>query len=200
MNNQLRKRIIDRHSDSLLRFGHHPNALYWSSKEIQELRFQVLSEIGVHSGDAVLDVGCGFADLKRWFAEQGLEVKYTGVDISPHLIGVAQENNPEVDLFIGELPEMDFADASFDWVLLSGALNEPYQDEGRYAKGIVGLMYRMSRKGVAFNLLNAEVVKAHDLQSFVPTEILSFCEGLYPDCELRLDYLDNDFTIYLRKV
>ncbi len=199
MNKQLRQRIIARHSDSLLRFGHHPNALYWSSREIQELRFQVLAEIGIRSGDSVLDVGCGFADLYGWLGSQGLKVDYTGVDISPHLIEVAKAKNPQIELHVGELPDAGFADESFDWVLLSGALNEPYQDQGRYARKIIALMYRISRKGTAFNLLNSKVVKAHDLQSFDTGEILRYCQGICPDSRLRTDYLDNDFTIYMYK-
>jgi len=52
-----RKRIVDRHRDSLSRHGYHPNALYWSSREIQEIRFEVLAGIGIGNGDSVLDVG-----------------------------------------------------------------------------------------------------------------------------------------------
>ncbi len=63
MNKQQRQRIINRHKDSMLRHGYHPNALYWSTKEMQELRFKVLADIGIQSGDSVLDVGCGFGDL-----------------------------------------------------------------------------------------------------------------------------------------
>ena len=199
MNKNLRKRIIDRHSDSLLRFGYHPNALYWSNKEIQELRFKVLSEIGVQSGDSVLDVGCGFADLKCWFDAQGLEVDYTGVDISPDLIGVAKEKHPNCNLSIGELTDCAFSEASFDWILLSGALNEPYNDEGKYTRAMIQVMYQLSRLGIAFNLLNAKVVQAFDLQSFYADEMLEFCQSLSANCKLRADYLNNDFTIYMYK-
>ena len=194
-----RKRIVDRHSDSLLRFGYHPNALYWSSKEIQEIRFQVLAEIGVCSDDSVLDVGCGFADLYPWFLAQGVKVNYTGVDISPHLIDVAREKHPCLTLLVGELQEVAIKDDSVDWVLLSGALNESYQDDGKYAKAVIALMYLKCRKGVAFNLLNAEVVKAHDLQSFDTGAIFRYCQTLCPEVTLRTDYLTNDFTIYMRK-
>ncbi|MDX8388135.1 MAG: class I SAM-dependent methyltransferase [Ghiorsea sp.] len=199
MDAKLRKRIVDRHSDSLLRFGYHPNALYWSNVEIQELRFKVLAEVGVQSGDSVLDVGCGFADLKGWFTGKGMGIHYTGVDISPDLIGVAKQRHPTVELFVGELADCSFEDTSFDWILLSGALNEPYGDEGKYAKSVISTMYALARKGVAFNLLNRDVIKAYDLQSFNTDEMLQFCRQISHDAQLRTDYLANDFTIYMRK-
>ncbi|MDX8381510.1 MAG: class I SAM-dependent methyltransferase [Ghiorsea sp.] len=199
MNKLLRKRIVDRHSDSLKRFGYHPNALYWSNREIQELRFKVLADVGVQSGDSVLDVGCGFADLNPWFEQQKISAHYTGIDISPDLIGVAKKKNPDSDLFVGELKNSGFKALSFDWVLLSGALNEPYNDKGKYARKTIKEMYRLCRKGVAFNLLNEQVVKAYDLQSFEPKIMLEYCEILSSNCELRIDYLENDFTIYMRK-
>ena len=199
MNKAQRKRIIDRHSDSLKRYGYHPNALYWSNKNIQEIRFAVLTEISVASGDSVLDVGCGFADLKLWFEAQNIEVDYTGIDISPDLIEVAKKNHQDTSLFVGELHDGQFKARSFDWILLSGALNEPYQDQGKYTKKTIKEMYRLCRKGVAFNLLNANAVKAFDLQSFQPNEILEFCQTLSPECKLRTDYLDNDFSIYMFK-
>jgi len=199
MNKALRKRIVDRHGDSLKRYGYHPNALYWSNKEIQELRFKVLAEVGVASGDSILDVGCGFADLNHWLSAQGMDVHYTGIDISPHLIEVAKKNQKNTKLFVGELFDGNFKALSYDWVLLSGALNEPYNDKGKYTKKIIKEMYRLCRQGVAFNLLNANVVNAFDLQSFQPDEILKYCQGISPKCTLRTDYLDNDFTVHMHK-
>lgn len=199
MNKRQRKRIIDRHSNSLKRFGYHPHALYWSSREIQEIRFKVLAEIGVSAGDTILDVGCGFADLKSWFTQQGLDVLYTGIDISPHLIEVAKEKNPDVCLYVGELSDCGFKAKTFDWVLLSGALNEPYHDKGKYAKKCIVEMFDISSKGIAFNLLNAAVVKAYDLQSFDADETFEFCKKITSNVQLITGYLTNDFTIYMRK-
>jgi len=199
MKKAFRQRIVDRHRDSLNRFGYGPAALYWSSQEIQDLRFKVLSEIGVQAGDSVLDVGCGFADLKAWFGCEHKTVDYTGIDISPDLIAVAKEKQPNTSLYVGELKDCRFHALSFDWVLLSGALNEPYNDKGKYTKKIIKEMYRISRRGIAFNLLNKRCINVSDLQSFEPDEIFEFCQTIGAECELRTDYLENDFTIYMRK-
>ncbi len=199
MNKEQRKRIIDRHRDSLTRHGHHPNALYWSCKAIQEIRFKVLGEIGIESDDSVLDVGCGFGDFKSWSEAQDCPLDYTGIDLSPDLLTEARKRHQDGSFFDGDLFDMDFTDQSFDWVVLSGALNEQLHDEGAYARSVIKRMYVICRRGVAFNLLDARQFSVHDLQSHDPIEILEYCAKLSPDCTLREAYLDNDFTIYMRK-
>ncbi len=202
MTPEQRKRIVDRHSDSFLRHGHSPGALYWSSKAIQELRFQVLNSIGIESGDSVLDVGCGFGDFSLYLHKQGLDINYSGLDISPHLIKKGQEAYPKVELFTGDLFEFNPKPLAYDYVTLSGGLAEPMKDDGAYAYNTITRMYEICRKGVAFNMLNAEnewVASRFDLQSFLPQELLKFCQNLGAECSVRSDYLDNDFSIFMKK-
>ncbi len=202
MTPEQRKRIVARHSDSLLRHGHSPNALYWSTREIQELHFELLCDIGIQSGDSLLDVGCGFGDLKAYLARAGIEVDYQGVDLSPHLIEKGRTLYPAINLFEGDLFDFNPAPLSFDYVMLSGALNEPMKDGGAYARNVIRRMYESCRQGLAFNLLNAEhewTANRFDLQSFLPQEMLAFCQGLGAQCRLHDDYLDNVFTLYLQR-
>lgn len=199
MKSEQRKRIVDRHRDSLTRYGHHPNALYWSSREIQELRFAILASIGIEAGDSLLDVGCGFADFKGWFETYRGALDYTGVDLSPDLLEVARQRHPDAALHCGDIFDMDVAERSFDWVILSGALNEQLHDDGHYARRVIGRMYALCRKGTAFNLLDARHLKAHDLQSHLPQVMLEYCRSLCTECSLIDDYLDNDFSILMRR-
>ncbi|MCF7821734.1 MAG: class I SAM-dependent methyltransferase [Mariprofundaceae bacterium] len=199
MKKEQRKRIVDRHRDSLTRFGYHPNALYWSSRGIQETRFSILAEIGIKSGDSVLDVGCGFGDFKEWFEKRYGRIDYAGVDLSPDLLAEAGKHHADVQFFEGDLFDMSFTGQSFDWVILSGTLNEQLNDDGAYAHRVIERMFELCRKGVAFNLLDIRYLKAHDLQSHQPEAVLRYCRSLSPDCRLRDDYLQNDFTIYIRR-
>jgi len=200
MKKEQRKRIVDRHRDSLKRFGYSSHALYWSSREIQEIRFKVLADIGIEPGDSVLDVGCGFGDFIPWFEKQGGTLDYTGIDLSPDLLTEARKRHADVQFVEGELFDMVFAEASFDWVILSGALNELLHDDGDYARRSITRMFELCRKGMAFNLLDARHFKPHDLQTHLPEVMLAFCHELTPDCMLRDDYLKNDFTIYMRRI
>lgn len=199
MKKEQRKRIVDRHRDSLTRHGYSSHALYWSSTGIQQLRFSVLAGIGIEPGDSVLDVGCGFADFKGWFERQRGQIEYAGIDLSPDLLHEAEKRHPATTLIEGDLFDMNFHDQSFDWVILSGALNEQLYDEGVYAYKVIDRMFKLCRKGVAFNLLDARHLIAHDLQSHDPERVLEFCQSLTPDCGICDDYLKNDFTIYMRR-
>lgn len=196
-----RQRIVDRHRDSLTRFGHAPAALYWSSREVQELRFRMLCDIGFVAEDSVLDVGCGFADLKAWIEQRLGPVRYTGIDLSPDLLAVAAREHPEARLVQGDIFDLRAQPESYDWVVLSGALSEPLSDEGRYARAVIARMFQLARKGVAFNLLDARTrfLFSFGLQRFDPAEMLDYCRSLTPHCQLHDDYLDNDFTIWMYK-
>ncbi len=211
-----RLRIQTRHRASIERFGYQPQALYWSNREIQELRFRKLIEILPSAAAlkkqswSLLDVGCGFADLYNYLQKQDYFPEYCGIDISADMIYAAQSIYPRIRVEAGELSEFEFEDNQFDFVMLSGALNEVVETEvegnaqyqGEYAKTAIREMYRISQKGVAFNLLdcrNKWVQSRFDLQCFDPLEIIYFCESFASKVELIDGYLDNDFTIYLYK-
>jgi len=201
MDDRHRTRIVNRHRDSLKRHGYDARALYWSSREIQEIRFRELAGIGIEAGDSVLDVGCGFGDFLGWSAGRGGAISYTGIDLSPDLLGMARKRHPEAVFHCGDPIEYCATHTDrFDWVILSGALNEQLGDEGAYARRIIKLMWSRCRKGVAFNLLDgrhAPTRSCWDLQSHNPSEIRDFVAGLTPNHRLVEGYLDNDFTVYL---
>ena len=189
------------HRAPLQRHGKDARALYWSSREIQEIRFRALAAIGIATGDSVLDVGCGFGDFLGWSARQGVAIDYTGIDLSPDLLGLARRRHPAAAFHCGDLIEYCAAHTDrFDWVILSGALNEQLGDEGAYARRILESMWSRCRKGVAFNLLDARhgpTRSAWDLQSHDPETILTFVADLTTKHRLVEGYLDNDFTIHL---
>ncbi|MPQ77170.1 class I SAM-dependent methyltransferase [Hydrogenovibrio sp. JE_KL2] len=204
-----RQRIITRHKASIERYGYEPAALFWKGRDVQNLRFALFLE-WMESQDkschedapCVLDVGCGFADLYKFFTHHGLSVNYTGLDVSPDMIFAAQNIYPDLLFLNGEIYDFELEDESFDWVFMSGALNEVLDDSGEYAFGVIRKMYALAKHGVAFNLLN----KAHewtfqcsDLMSFDAQKVKKYCQTFCSDVEVRMDYLPNDFTVFLRK-
>lgn len=201
MKEEQRERIIKRHHHSIWMYGHSHQALYWESREVQELRFEVLLSCGIESGDSVLDVGCGFADLYHYMQGKGLEVDYTGIDLSPDMIAAAKARAPDLKLFQGDLFDFDPPPQAYDWVLLSGALNEPLQDDGAYVQAMLPRLYDSSRQGLAFNLLNGDYAWSerdlYILQAYPPYGIMAQLNRLSPHSRLRTDYLAVDASYFV---
>lgn len=207
-----RQRIQMRHKRSIERCGYHAQALFWTSAEVQLTRFKILAQLLPSPKRKVafslLDVGCGFGDLHAFLSHQGYDVNYTGIDLSADMVQSAGFKYPGIHVQQGEIFDFDFADNQFDYVFLSGALNEVVETgedtahEGRYAKAVIAEMYRIARLGVAFNLLDArnEMLYARqELQSFFPVEIQLYCRTFAARSWIQDDYLDNDFSIFLSK-
>ena len=197
-----RKRMIERHQQSLSHFGYSSEALFWESRKLQTIRFKVLAEIGIKADDSLLDVGCGFGDLNSWLSAHDLPVEYFGIDLSQDILNKGIELNQRLRLLQGEIFDFDWPAQSFDWVLLSGTLNWKLGDDGEYARRVIRRMFKLCRSGVAFNMLDNRELDSStlcDLFAYDPGEMLAFCEDITPDCELRCDYHDNDFSIYMRR-
>jgi len=197
-----RQRIVNRHRNAYNSHGFHANALHWSSKEYQNLLFEVLLAIGVEPASRVLDFGCGFGDLNGYFAERGIDVDYTGIDLSPELLNEARYRHPDATLFEGDLFELSPPVQSFDYAFASGSLSEPLDDGGDYTRETIRLLFESCRRGCAFNLLDAAhewTANRFDLQSFNADEMVAWSRTLTPDVELRRDYAENSFTLYLRR-
>ncbi|MBF0282459.1 MAG: class I SAM-dependent methyltransferase [Zetaproteobacteria bacterium] len=198
-----RTRIVNRHRDSLKRHGYHANALYWSSKAVQESRFEVLARIGMAPGESLLDVGCGFADFYGWSKKHlGGALHYTGVDLSPDLLDVAKKHHPDLALHCGELADFVWPPHAFDWVVMSGSLSEALGDQGENGRNTVAEAFVLSQKGVAFNMLSIHdpyMAAASDLQAYDPHEMVTYCQSMCDDVVLIDDYLSCDFTIFMRR-
>ena len=48
--------------------------LIWGSSKSQIRHFKVLAEIGISSGDKVLDVGCGLTDFYNWIKKNKFKI------------------------------------------------------------------------------------------------------------------------------
>lgn len=62
------------------------------------------------SAAPVADLGCGTGRIARFLSERGLDIH--GVDLSPGMIEIARQENPQLRFDIGSLEELDLGDAS----------------------------------------------------------------------------------------
>lgn len=74
----------------------------------------VFDRVGVQSGTAYLDVGCGAGLAAQIAAERGASV--SGLDASDSLLSIARTRAPNGDFYLGELESLPFEDGAFDLV------------------------------------------------------------------------------------
>lgn len=171
----------------------------WSSKDTQSLRFNVLSQISDLNLCSVLDVGCGVGDFFEFLKERFDAISYAGIDLHPKMIQLAKNKYPE-----GSFKEVELQNftGQYDYVFVSGAFNLLVSDNIRYFSDQLNFMDRVSKKGIAFNLLSSYAklnARYPSLYYYDPLEVFKLCKNRFERVILRHDYLDNDFTIYIYK-
>lgn len=181
----------------LRRFGYRdPRGLGWRSVESQQERFKVLAEVGNLHNRSVLDEGCGVGDFYPFLRDQFPNVEYLGIDVNPEAIEAAREKHPDAQFELTDF--LEYEGEYVDFVLSSGALTFRIENHEEVYKDQIRKMYEMARIGVAFNVLDKEVILEDDeFVGYSPMEMYQFCRTLTSKIVLRHDYSDEDFTIYL---
>lgn len=175
-------------------------ALGYRDSDSQQQRFLAMLNWGDLKACSILDLGCGFGDLRPFLAEHYADTIYLGIDFLKEFVDEAQQR-------YGHLPNTQFFQADFltaglpevDCVIASGSLNYRSKNELHPWQSI-SKMWEIAQKGVILNLLDARYFQATTLLSgYQPQQVLDFCRQLDPHAELLDGYLPDDFTIFMRK-
>ena len=193
-----RQRIIDRYDQRLREHGAGRSALAVGPEERHHLRFATLIEVGISSGDHVLDLGCGLGDFRSYAIERGLDIRYTGVDLNPSLLAHAALRHPdaefiEADAVRDELPEVD-------WIVSSTTFNLRLSVEDNYQviESILKRTFPRARKGMAIDFLSNFAEFQHpDAFHYDPLRLFAFAKTLTKRVALRHDYPLFEFMLYL---
>lgn len=193
-----RARLLSFHRRLIAEHGVNSSlALAWNSNENQELRFEKLLGTCDFSNCSVLDIGCGRGDLKSYLDARFTNVEYIGIDLMPEFLDEAQKRFGKEgtwlfgDAGVGELPEVDY-------VLASGAFNYKLDHPTDFFHRLSRL-WKLSRKGMAFNLLGKVYNRASILQDYDPKKIEIFCKELSPKVKIIEGYLDSDYSVWIRR-
>lgn len=192
--------------------GATPTGVAWRDEDSQFLRFEVLLQIvgseDLHRGHTTInDLGCGYGALFGYLKDDPLMVgsRYQGYDICESLLATAKRQyNDKRAAFSQTMVATDAADYSF----VSGTFNmvADRDDESwrEYICDSLAHLWRQTKKGLAFNLLDAEQTPSEDRS-----------EGLFYDgadfyidyCRTKLgakvtlvnDYPLKEWTLLVRK-
>jgi len=185
------------------KYGDSPMSLDYGDEGSQRARFIIVQEIGIKSGDSVLDVACGLGHFADYLFENKINVRYTGHDISQIFIDAARKryesSNSAKENVRFEVKDI-FSNAitsTYDWVVcISFNLLD---------MAIIKKLFKQSKKGVAITSLSRYGEKKSGdraPQMMFPfrdqISYFSKCKkNVTPWVVLRHDYLNHDFAIYL---
>lgn len=175
-------------------------ALGWKHEASQQTRFDVLATVGDMTGCSLLDVGCGYGDLKAHLDRTHTGFAYIGIDQQPEFIAIARARHHDVPntWFF----QADFTTVAFptvDYVMASGSLNYRRGDLQCHL-GMIGKMFAAAARGVAFNMLDVARFSQHDLLvGHDLARIEAHCQSMTPHVRIIRGYLDDDFTIFMYK-
>jgi hypothetical protein len=87
---------------------------------------------------------------------------------------------------------------TWDYVIASGVFYLRQPDPDAYLREMVGRLYRLARRGVAFNTLSARAPEKSPGEYYAdPAMVVGMSLDLTPSVVLRHDYMPHDFTVYL---
>jgi SAM-dependent methyltransferase len=195
-----KSKIISNYQNQFDKFGINNKALFIPGRK-QNVRFNVIREIGITPNDSILDVGCGFGDLLSFLSETiNYTGKYTGIDITPEFISVSQNKFPFTDFRVLDILQEEITE-QWDYVVLSGTLNinigEMHWD---FVKAMISKMFALSTKGVTFDFISSDADSRYEyLYRARYNEVVDFCKTLTKRICMRTDYMPYENAIYLYK-
>ncbi len=179
--------------DSYEERGDDYGALRWSSRRVQQVRFEVLARLGELHGASVLDLGCGLGDLCGYLAEQGIEADITGYDIVPEMVDACRQRYPEARF---ECRNILLAPPRrrFDFVLASGVFA---YGNATFFREMLAAAWALARRGFGFNLYCA---KSPEYFVIAEQAATAHCEQLAGATVERVrGYLPRDYSLLLRR-
>lgn len=105
-------------------------------------RRAIREEIARIGGD-ILEVACGPGIEYEGIRRAGLNVTYTGVDVTPKMVELARRRFPEARFLLADVQQLPFSDGSFDLVFAK----DLFEHLTGFEPGITE-MYRVARRAV----------------------------------------------------
>ncbi len=190
---------------TLAAHGPTPRGVDWNGQEAQELRFRELLRVIDGSGPVSLnDYGCGYGALAPFAAARGLDMSYTGFDVSKAMLSHARElvGDGQPWRFVHREQDLPVADYTVASGLFNLRLEVGDDSWAAYVERTIRSLGRLSRRGLAFNMLtrysDPERMRP-DLYYADPGRFFDLCKReISPHVALHHDYGLYEFTLLVR--
>ena len=146
---------------NFLRHGDSPQGTYQNNEvTIEERHRQLLARLRpfLPANFTLCDLGSGTCDLHGYLLKNGIQHRYTGVEIVPEMRVVAARKYPGIRLRGDNILDAGFSE-KFDVVVASGTFNLRDRVEvnawEKYVLEVVAKMFSLAKVGIAYNALTA---------------------------------------------
>ncbi len=193
---QHHQRVAEYFNTLAAKHGYQYRANDYGQEISQRTKYQVMSEIGNLDGRSILDVGCGLAQFYDYLTrEQGLQVRYVGIDISPRIVRLALEHHPGLDIRLGDVLNTPL-DGPFEYVFANGLFYIDYNHT--FVQALIHKVYELCGDGACISTTSSYAPVKHEGEHYSdPAAFFRLCKKLTPRVVLRHDYTAHDFTAYL---
>jgi SAM-dependent methyltransferase len=175
------------------------NRVGWRSRQNQEMRFRVLTEIGDLKGKKTLDLGCGLGCFYAFLKNTGWSGEYRGIDILDLMIKGARRRFPGVAFEKRDILQNPPAE-KWDYIFINGVFNHKVKDNWAWIEQMSKAAFALAEKGLAFNILDSGVeVEWADKDLFyanpniLEEKVKQWSGGNY---KIVRGYLPEDQTVY----
>ncbi len=198
-----KKKVIQRYTERLQKFGYSQKAVGWGEKGKQENRFEVLTSYWNLKNKKILDIGAGFGDLYNYV--KPFEIKeYCGLELVPALIEKGNEiygREKKFRLINADILDFGFQE-KFDIVFISGMFNFKLINGNNYEfiENVLSKSFEISNEGVCSNFITDRVDYHEELIfNSRPEKILEIALKQTKSVCLKNDYFPFEFSIFLNK-
>lgn len=175
----------------------------WGSNESQRVRFEALlraSGGSLWGATSLLDVGCGFGDLRTFLLSRGLAPRYVGIDMAEAAIAEATRRTSHGGFHLGSWDQLKDPLGYQDLIFASGLFGVRFDGWEDYVVRTLDEMFARAHMAVVVNFLsNSAPVRDEHSMFVAPEWALTQALRLTKRVKLLHDYRDNDFTLCLEK-
>lgn len=195
------ERCLAAHGDSHL-------GVNWSRLEDAERRYEVMLGLMPPEPDgaraSVLDFGCGAAHFYAYMQARGRQdLDYSGLDISPAFVALAQGKYPDRPFYCLDVLTADQPLPGFDYLVLNGVFTAKatmgFDEMWAFTRQLLLRVVPLARRGLAFNFMTKYVDWERDDLFHLPFDTLAafLQEQGWRRYVIRSDYGLYDYTVYL---
>ena len=184
MSDKFNKTINDlaNHYDKLVKkFGNNVKSSQQSTLATRKKRLENLIQyLDIKKQNSVLDFGCGTGFLYEHLKNLNFKGSYTGIDISPEAIKLANKlynKNKNCNFILTNILKTKLK-KKFDYVLINGTFNNNTKNNWIWMKKSLIQLFSITKKAIIFNNLSY-YVDYYDKKLFYikPEKVFFFCKN-----------------------